>query len=83
MAFDSLKKIFKKEESQASVQAPLQAEPPKPVTPEATDMGNIKVKMDLLLTQLESLNVRYETLNQRMANLERMVQEIYAIAKRS
>ena len=55
---------------------------PKPSMSETSTTDNMKAKMDLVLTQLESLNVRYETLNQRLSNIERMVQEIYVIAKR-
>ena len=80
MVFESLKNIFgRKKELPA---APLVSQMPKPITAEATTTENVKAKMDLLLTQLESLNVRYETLNQRLANVERMIQEIYVIAKR-
>jgi phenylacetate-coenzyme A ligase PaaK-like adenylate-forming protein len=80
MVFERLKRIFgRKKEIPA---APGVPELPKVVTAETTTTENMRAKMDLLLTQLESLNVRYETLNQRLANVERMVQEIYVIAKR-
>lgn len=78
MAFERLKKIFRRKE-----ELPPVPEIPKTVTAETTTAENMRAKMDLLLTQLESLNVRYETLNQRLANVERMIQEIYAMAKRS
>ncbi len=42
---------------------------------------NVKAKMDLVLTQIQSLNVRYETLNERLQRIEQMIQEIYRIAK--
>jgi hypothetical protein len=42
---------------------------------------NVKAKMDLVLTQVQSLNVRYETLNERLQRIEQMIQEIYKIAK--
>lgn len=42
---------------------------------------NVKAKMDLVLTQIQSLNVRYETLNERLQRIEQMIQEIYKIAK--
>jgi len=42
---------------------------------------NVKAKMDLVLTQIQSLNVRYETVNERLDRIEKMIQEIYRIAK--
>ena len=50
------------------------------VTGEA-NVENMKAKMDLVLTQIQSLNVRYETLNERLQRIEQMIQEIYRIAK--
>lgn len=50
-------------------------------TQESTGNENVRAKMDLALTQMESMNIRLETLNQRMERLERMVQEIWTIAK--
>jgi hypothetical protein len=46
-----------------------------------TNAENVKAKMDLVLTQIQSLNVRYETLNERLQRIEQMIQEIYKIAK--
>ena len=78
-----MKKLFAiKKTSPAVPAAPAIPELSRPITVEATTTENVKAKMDLLLTQLESLNVRYETFNQRLANVERMIQEIYVIAKR-
>lgn len=45
------------------------------------NVENVKAKMDLVLTQMQSLNVRYETLNSRLERIEQMIQEIYKIAK--
>jgi len=42
---------------------------------------NVKAKMDLVLIQMQSMNVRYETLNSRLERIEQMIQEIYRIAK--
>jgi hypothetical protein len=80
MALEGLKNIFGRKKELPPL--PALPEPPKPITFEGASTENMKAKMDLLLTQLESLNVRYETLNQRLANVEKMVQEIYVIAKR-
>jgi len=56
-------------------------EPPKPPTAEATTMENVKAKMDLILTQIDSLRVQNETLNERIKNIEKVVAEILTIAK--
>lgn len=45
------------------------------------NVENVKAKMDLVLTQIQSLNVRYETLNERLDRIEKMIAEIYRIAK--
>jgi len=52
-----------------------------PITAETTGNENVRAKMDLVLTQMESMNIRMETLGQRLERLERMVQEIWTIAK--
>ncbi|HLC39751.1 MAG TPA: hypothetical protein VJJ76_02615 [archaeon] len=51
------------------------------ITAEVAGSENVRAKMDLVLMQIESLNIRLETFNQRMERLERMVQEIWTIAK--
>jgi hypothetical protein len=51
------------------------------ITAETTGSENVRAKMDLVLTQIESMNIRMETLGQRLERLERMVQEIWTIAK--
>lgn len=83
MVLDSLKEIFSRKKEPSMISNLPKLETPKPVTAETASTENVKAKMDLLMTQIESLNVKYETLNQRLANIERMVQEIYVIAKRS
>lgn len=45
------------------------------------NVENVKAKMDLVLTQIQSLNVRYETFNERLDRIEKMIAEIYRIAK--
>jgi hypothetical protein len=82
MAFEKLKGIFARNKPEPLPASTVPTPPLPIVTPETTAEGNVKAKMDLVLTQLESLNVRYETLNQRLQNIEKMVQEIYAIAKK-
>ena len=51
------------------------------MTQESTGTENVRAKLDLVLTQMESMNIRMETLSQRLERLERMVQEVWTIAK--
>lgn len=62
---------------------PLPPVPPSkpPTSLESTTMGNVKAKMDLILTQIDSLRVQNETLNKRIENIEKSVTEILKIAK--
>jgi hypothetical protein len=77
---------FKKKPKQPPVETSLPPVDLKslPQTPiEAAGIENVRAKMDLVLTQLESVNIRMDTFGQRLERLERMVQEIWTIAKRS
>ena len=62
-------------------------EPPKASLPSLTSvtetitMDNVKSKMDLVLTQLDSIKTEYQVLNERLTSIERMVKEIYDMAK--
>jgi hypothetical protein len=64
---------------------PLPALPPLPSKPETsfepTNMDNVKAKMELVLTQMDSLRIQYETLNERIKNIERLVTEIRSYCK--
>jgi hypothetical protein len=62
-------------------EAPLAPLPPRPVTAESAGIDNVKAKVDLILTQIESIKVQNETLNERVKNTEKAVAEILAIAK--
>lgn len=42
---------------------------------------NLKAKIDLMMSQVDSLKLEYEAMNQRIQNIERMVRELYAMAK--
>lgn len=77
-----LKGIFmiKKKESLPEIK-PIEF--PKPVTTESAASDNLKAKIELMLTQMESLNVKYDTLNGRMDRIEKTLNEIYAMAKGS
>jgi len=77
MGIFSRLKFWKKKEE------PLPAVPEiKPeITPESTRIENVKAKMDLILTQLDSLRVQNETLSERIKNIERLVTEIRGYCK--
>lgn len=73
-------KFWKKKEKVEDVNVPLDV-PSLPKMTGDANAENVKAKMDLVLTQMQSLNVRYETLNARLDRIEQMIQEIYKIAK--
>lgn len=41
----------------------------------------LKAKTDLLLMKIESLEARYESINEKLKNIERMLSELYQMAK--
>ncbi len=53
------------------------------VTAETATAENVKARMDLVLTQMDSLRVQYETMNERVSNIEKMLKELYDMAKSS
>lgn len=71
----------KKEPEPVPPVPPVELTPPKPETSETADMENIKAKIDLLATRVEGLRTQYSMINERLENLEKMVKEIYQLAK--
>ena len=61
--------------------SPTAGMPVSPITSEGAATENVKARMDLVLTQMDSLRVQYETLNSRVANIEKMLKELYDMAK--
>ncbi|MEM5883158.1 MAG: hypothetical protein QXQ77_02875 [Candidatus Aenigmatarchaeota archaeon] len=56
---------------------PLPPSLPKPeVSIEPSSIENLRAKIELILTHIDSLKTQYETLNERIKNIEQMVQEI-------
>ena len=49
---------------------------------ETPEMSNVRAKIDLVMTQLESMTIKYQTLSEKIDRIERMVQEIYMMAKK-
>lgn len=52
-----------------------------PVTPTSVATGNVKAQMDLVLAQVDSLRMQYETINARLQNIERLVTEIRSFCR--
>ncbi len=83
------KLIFGGKKREPPVEEPLTNYPATQYTPPTsqpsypTDVAseNLKAKVDLMLTQIDSLKFEYEAINQRIQNIERMVRELYAMAK--
>ncbi|MCS7105828.1 MAG: hypothetical protein NZ942_00725 [Candidatus Aenigmarchaeota archaeon] len=76
---------FFRRKKETSVTAELPELPPLPSSPpipkpeatiETSSIENLRVKIDLVLTHIDSLKTQYETLNERIKNIEQMVQEI-------
>jgi hypothetical protein len=78
MGIMSMFQFRKKEEPKLELE-PL---PPKmEITPQSTGIENVRSKMDLMMTQLESLAVKYQTLTEKVDRMEKMVQEINILTK--
>jgi len=82
--------IFRRKPKQQNLELPedlrkdLASKPPAYQFQQVETAGadNMRAKLDLVVTQMESMNIRLETMNQRMERLERMLQEIWAIARK-
>lgn len=72
----------KVDSSLASTNLDMSTKLPSMTSVESASNENVRVKVDLVLTQMESVNIRMETISQRLDRLERMIQEIWTIAKR-
>lgn len=75
-----IKERFKRKKEEPVVEVPTGLVKPE-VSLEPVTIENVKVKMELVLTQLDSLRIQYETLNERIKNIERLVTEIRAYCK--
>ncbi len=65
----------KKEEPLEELQIPEEVPKLEPAT-----LENMKAKMDLILTQMESLRIQNETLNERLKIIEKLLVEIKKLA---
>ena len=55
--------------------------PPHQLQPADVAADNLKAKVDLMLSQVDSLRLEYDAINQRLQTIERMVRELYMMAK--
>ncbi len=51
------------------------------MSPESTNLENIKVKIDLIATHFDTLKTQYEVLNEKVSAIEKMVKEMYEMSK--
>ncbi|TAL47940.1 hypothetical protein EPN87_01800 [archaeon] len=51
------------------------------VTTETATVDNLKAKVDLMVTEMDSMKYQFSALNERLQNIERMVREIWQMAK--
>jgi len=51
------------------------------ISGETTMMENIKSKMNLVLTQIDSIRIDYQIMNERVSKIEKLLKEIYELAK--
>ncbi len=75
--------IFRKKKSESLPDLPPTSNLPPMSTPmpfnEPADTS--KAKMDLIAAQMDSLRLQYDTLNERVLQIEKMVKELLDIAK--
>jgi hypothetical protein len=72
-------KIFGKKKQEEATQ-PINLSLP-PVTTETATIENVKAKIDLILSKLDSIKTEQETLNERINGIERILKELYTMAK--
>lgn len=78
--FSKLSGMFRRKKEIPPVES-LSPSPPSPLTSEAAMTENVKAKMDLVLTQIDSLRIQYESINERITLIEKMVKELLDMAK--
>ena len=83
--FSKIWGIFRRTKTEDNVPAvpetPQAQMPAREITAESATTENVKARMDLVLTQMDSLRVQYQAISERVANIERMVKELYDMAK--
>ena len=75
--------IFRRKKEEPAKETPLTAAPYPLTAPtaETTTIDNVKAKMDLVLTELDSIRTQYQVLSGKVSSIEKMVKELYDMAK--
>jgi hypothetical protein len=87
-----IKNLFKKEEKENVSNLPLPSsvqqqetkinvEQPKEESKEVQE--NRKTEIEILIAKIDALKFQYEALSEKISNMEKMLKEIYEIAKSS
>ena len=71
--------VFKKREKVGAIDTEL--EKIKPLKPMEVGNENINARMELVATKIESLGIKYDTFNERLDRIEKMLNAIYELAK--
>lgn len=84
--FDGLTRLFRKEAPLPEPEftegrLPEEIPPSFNLSGETPALENVRVKMDLIATHLDTLRTQYQVLNGKLDAIEKMVKEMYAMAK--
>lgn len=52
-----------------------------PITSEFAAQENTKAKLDLIMTQIDSMRIQQESINERVSQIEKMVKQLLDMAK--
>lgn len=74
--FSKLEKIEKKEGTKKEVSAP--ATPTHPQT-SSSDISNLRAKLDLVLTEIDSIKTQNQTINERLKAIEKALIDMKGI----
>ncbi len=79
--FSKMKGIFRRKKEEPIEELPeIPEEKALETSLEPATLENLKAKMDLILTQMESLKIQNETLIERLKIIERLLIEIRKLA---
>lgn len=60
---------------------PLPEEESKEKSEKEIELADVRPKLELVLARIDSLRLQYETLSERLTNIERMLKEMYEMSK--
>ena len=78
--FSRIKSIFRRKKEEPAEELPEIPEEKPLESLEPATLENLKAKMDLILTQMESLKIQNETLIERLKIIEKLLIEIRKLA---